>query len=146
MKSALLLRFAAVATLATLTLAGCGGHKTTTSTDTTTNKNASMGQTSGSMGSTTTGAMSAAAPNCGAVKPVWVNMKSKAYHESGDPYYGKTRNGKYMCPSAAQAAGYHAAGMHNGENGSMNGGSMMNPKHSRRHSMQNQMTPEPAAT
>jgi len=47
---------------------------------------------------------------CGAVKPVWVNMHSKAYHEAGDPYYGRTKNGKYMCPSDAAAQGYHAAG------------------------------------
>ncbi len=145
MKSAILLRYAAVATLATLTLAGCGG-KTTTSTTTT--KSASMAQpTSGAMAATTAGAMSSTPMDCGAVKPVWVNLKSKAYHEPGDPYYGTTKNGKYMCPSAAQAAGYHAAGMHKGANGSMNGGSMMNPKRSHHHSsMQNQMTPEPAAT
>ncbi len=48
--------------------------------------------------------------NCGAVKPVWVNLNSKAYHTSDDPYYGKTKNGKYECPSAAAADGYHAAG------------------------------------
>ncbi len=148
MKSTILLRYAATATLTVLTLAGCGGHKTTSTTNTTSTKDASMGQsTAGAMAPTTTGAMNASALDCGAVKPVWVNMKSKAYHEPGDPYYGKTKNGKYMCPRAAQAAGYHAAGMHNGSESSMNGGSMMNPKRGRHHgSMQNQMTPEPAAT
>ena len=41
---------------------------------------------------------------------VWVNLKSKAYHESTDPYFGRTKNGKYMCKTDAVNAGYHAAG------------------------------------
>lgn len=49
-------------------------------------------------------------PNCGAVKPVWVNLNSKAYHEPGDPYYGKTKHGEYLCPSQAKAQGFHPAG------------------------------------
>lgn len=108
-----------------LALAACGGGKTTT-TSTTTN-----GTTAGTMGKTEAqreaGAlpMGAAAPvdvNCGAVKPVWVNLHTKAYHDAGDPYYGKTKNGKYMCPSAANAAGFHPAGsrMHSGMNSGMN--------------------------
>jgi hypothetical protein len=44
-------------------------------------------------------------PNCGAVQAVWVNTKTHVYHEPGDPYYGRTSNGKYMCPSAAKAEG-----------------------------------------
>ncbi len=48
--------------------------------------------------------------DCGAVKPVWVNLASKVYHEPGDPYYGKTRRGKYLCPGQAKAQGYHPAG------------------------------------
>jgi hypothetical protein len=48
--------------------------------------------------------------NCGAVKPVWVNLHTKAYHEAGDPYYGRTKNGQYMCPSVAAQQGYHPAG------------------------------------
>ena len=68
--------------------------------------------------------------NCGAVKPVWVNLNTKAYHTSDDPYYGKTKNGKYECPAQAAADGYHAAGAmhskkHNGSSmsGAMNGAS-----------------------
>lgn len=41
---------------------------------------------------------------------VWVNMKRKTIHEPGDPYYGKTKNGQYMCKADAIAAGDHMAG------------------------------------
>lgn len=56
--------------------------------------------------------------NCkGAV--VWVNTTRKTYHESGDPYYGRTKHGEYMCMAAANAAGYHLAGTrHSHMNGS----------------------------
>jgi hypothetical protein len=37
-------------------------------------------------------------------------LKSKSYHESTDPYFGRTKNGKYMCKTDAVNAGYHAAG------------------------------------
>ena len=47
---------------------------------------------------------------CSGSDVVWVNLKSKSYHEAGDPYYGRTKNGKYMCKAAADAAGYHMAG------------------------------------
>src|SRR5579864_4210870 len=47
---------------------------------------------------------------CSASDIVWVNMKSKSYHEPGDPYYGRTKNGKYMCKADADTAGYHMAG------------------------------------
>jgi hypothetical protein len=43
---------------------------------------------------------------------VWVNITKKTYHEPSDPYYGRTKHGQYMCKAAAEAAGYHAAGMH----------------------------------
>lgn len=48
--------------------------------------------------------------NCGAVQPVWVNTKTHKYHEPSSPMYGKTKDGKYMCPSAAKAEGDTAAG------------------------------------
>jgi hypothetical protein len=41
---------------------------------------------------------------------VWVNMHTHVYHEKADPYYGKTKDGKYMCMAAANAEGYHIAG------------------------------------
>jgi len=39
---------------------------------------------------------------------VWVNTKTKVYHREGDPFYGKTKYGKYMTESDAIAAGYRA--------------------------------------
>ena len=45
---------------------------------------------------------------------VWVNLKSKSYHEPADPYYGRTKDGKYLCKADAIAAGYHAAGASHG--------------------------------
>ncbi len=62
---------------------------------------------------------------CGAVQPVWVNTKSHVYHLPSDPLYGRTKHGEYMCPSAAKAHGYHAAGAKNMKSsGNENGGGM----------------------
>jgi len=62
---------------------------------------------------------------------VWANSARKSYHLEGDPYYGRTRHGEYMCEDAAIAAGYHKAGArhHRGAKSNMMQG-----------------TPEPAAT
>jgi hypothetical protein len=40
---------------------------------------------------------------------VWVNNKSKVYHYSNSPRYGKTKRGAYMCEADATAAGARAA-------------------------------------
>ena len=40
---------------------------------------------------------------------VWVNTATKIYHREGDPYYGKTKHGKYMTEEEAIKAGYRAA-------------------------------------
>jgi hypothetical protein len=54
---------------------------------------------------------SAAKSHCASDTVVWVNLGgSKAYHMSGDRYYGKTKKGAYMCQKEADQSGYHAAG------------------------------------
>lgn len=56
-------------------------------------------------------AESAAKSHCPGDTVVWVNLGgSKAYHMSGDKYYGKTKEGAYMCQKEADQSGYHAAG------------------------------------
>ena len=47
---------------------------------------------------------------CASADIVWVNMHRKTYHDPGDPWYGKTKNGMYMCRADAVAQGDHAAG------------------------------------
>jgi hypothetical protein len=55
----------------------------------------------------------AAKTHCPGDTIVWANLSgSKAYHTSGDRYYGKTRHGAFMCEKDATQAGYHAAGAH----------------------------------
>jgi hypothetical protein len=49
-------------------------------------------------------------PDCGAVQPVWVNLRTKKYHEPGDPAYGHTKHGEYVCPSRARQQGFVPAG------------------------------------
>ena len=53
----------------------------------------------------------AAKQGCGTDAVVWANTGgSKAWHVSGDKYYGHTKRGAYMCQQAAQQAGYHPSG------------------------------------
>lgn len=54
-----------------------------------------------------------ATPTCAADDPVvWVNKRSKKYHLPGDKVYGKTKRGRYMCKSSADASGYKLAHSH----------------------------------
>ncbi len=93
-----------------ITLAGivaCGGGKSS---------NANNAASTGASRSAATAepmegaAANVAPPNCGAVQAVWVNLKTKVYHEPSDPYYGKTAHGEYLCPSAAKAKGFRPSG------------------------------------
>ena len=63
-------------------------------------------------------AQSATKPSCAPGDPVvWVNTNSGVYHMQGDRYYGTTKQGTYICKSAADAKNYRAASTHS-KNGS----------------------------
>ncbi len=123
-------RAVAVTALAVLALGGCGGGAKNTNNAPNTTAGHPNNYSPTSSHNAPMGDSGLATINCGAVQPVWVNTKSKAYHEQGDPLYGHTKHGKYMCPSAATAAGYHLA-RGSRDSGSMNGGGR---KHHRRSS------------
>jgi hypothetical protein len=46
---------------------------------------------------------------CGGSAPVWALPALKVYLEPGDRMYGRTKNGRYLCPSKANAEGYRPA-------------------------------------
>lgn len=98
------------AALIAVAFAACGGGKTTSTTTTTVAQPTTEAQRETAALPQAQVAPVPAGLNCGAVKPVWVNLHTKAYHEPGDPYYGRTKNGQYLCPSAAAQQGYHPAG------------------------------------
>lgn len=88
--------------LALSSLVACGGGKSASNT-----------ATEASTAPMASGAMqngNATIPNCGAVQAVWVNMRTKVYHEPGDPMYGKTKHGAYLCPNQAKERGFRPAG------------------------------------
>jgi hypothetical protein len=59
----------------------------------------------------TTAAVPVPAITCPADEPiVWVNTRKNKYHLPGSPGYGKTKQGKYECESAAKAEGAVPAG------------------------------------
>lgn len=102
--------------IALLALAGCGSNKASTAASNAVKAAATAASDAGSAASDTIQSAGQAVtgdktpPNCGAVSAVWVNSRTKVYHEPSDPMYGKTKHGEYLCPSAAKAQGYRAAG------------------------------------
>ena len=48
--------------------------------------------------------------SCGKRPPVWVNTRTHKFHWPKDPMYGMTKEGKYMCLSAAKGEGDTPAG------------------------------------
>ena len=106
-------RMLVVAVVASMALVGCGGGKSSSTTQSATQTMKSgASEAQREVAALPQKAMAMAPGNlrCGGTKPVWVNMHSKAYHEVGDPYYGRTKNGQYMCLADAQAKGFHPAG------------------------------------
>jgi len=113
--------FATVA-LVSFALAGCGGGKSSSTATQAKSAPTTEAQRETAALPSKVVAMVPSGLRCGREKPVWVNLKSKAYHEFGDPYYGRTKNGEYLCASDAEAKGFHAAGaVHHHKRGAMNG-------------------------
>jgi hypothetical protein len=86
-------------------LTACGGGKS--ASNAASGGAMQSGATSSSAPMTAASGARGAVPDCGAVTAVWVNLKSKVFHEAGDPYYGKTAHGEYLCPAQAKAQGFH---------------------------------------
>jgi hypothetical protein len=103
------MRAIALLTLCGLTLASlvaCSGSKNAAN-----NAAQTAASAAGAMGNAAQGvAANLTKPNCGAVQPVWVNLNTRVYHEPGDPRYGTTKHGEYLCPSQAKAQGFRPAG------------------------------------
>lgn len=96
-------------------LSGCGGgsdSSSTTSTATAAGSPAMMSGTHhGYMGKPLANAVPVPADlHCTGDVVVWVNLKTKAFHESTDPFFGRTVSGKYLCKKDAATAGYHESG------------------------------------
>lgn len=93
------------------TLSACNSNKSSTGSATATPME----------GASSAPTAAASMPDCGAVKPVWVNLKSKKYFGPNSPKYGNTKQGEYLCPDQAKAQGFKPAGKgkHRHKNGQM---------------------------
>ncbi|MGH7116641.1 MAG: hypothetical protein ACREE9_19375 [Stellaceae bacterium] len=67
--------------------------------------------TSGSLAADQFASEQAAKTHCPGDAIVWANLGgSKAYHMSGNKYFGKTKHGAFMCQKEADQSGFHSAG------------------------------------
>jgi hypothetical protein len=110
---------ACVSALAAAVVAGCGGGSSSSSSSTAAPMAAAtdMGTTGGQRPPLAQAAPIPAGLTCKDAI-VWVNAKRHTYHEASDPYYGRTKNGQYMCRADAIAAGDHVASARHGHTGS----------------------------
>ena len=113
----------AVVPLLLLSLVACGGEKKSSRTGTAITPApyaSAAGAPMSSAGANSMQSANGAAPagsvapvpagmDCGGTQPVWVNERSHVFHLAGDPYYGRTKHGKYMCERDAAKAGYHGS-------------------------------------
>lgn len=101
-----------LALLALVAIAACGSGKSSSNAGSRGESNA--GSRAGSRAGSDMGSQGGQAaenmPNCGAVQPVWVNLRTKKYHEPGDAAYGHTKQGEYLCPAQAEQQGFTRAG------------------------------------
>jgi len=68
---------------------------------------------------------SEAKANCRGDTVVWVNTKSHVYHFAGNPAYGTTKRGGYMCQADADRSGSFRAARSEKPVRGFSGGSMM---------------------
>lgn len=91
-------------------LAGCGQKASTR--DHSVVSPAPVASTSGQSQAETGTSAASAAPvpasmDCGGAQPVWINERTHVYHVAGDPWYGRTKHGRYLCARDARKEGYH---------------------------------------
>jgi hypothetical protein len=92
-------------------LAGCGQKASTRNNSVT--SPAPVASTAPGAQSQSAGAPAAstapvpAGMDCGGGQPVWINERSHVYHVAGDPWYGRTKHGRYLCERDARKEGYH---------------------------------------
>jgi hypothetical protein len=109
-------------------IAACGSGKSSSSAGSGEGSTTSGSRARSNDGGAMTSGTAAMMPNCGAVRPVWVNLRTRKYHEQGDPAYGNTKHGEYLCPDQARQQGFVRAGArrrhhrhaHSYQSGSMN--------------------------
>ena len=107
-----MLRYLLVAAaVVSLTACGGGGKKNAAAPSASPAAQATYGQSKTAAAPAGTAEPVPTDMNCGGTQPVWVNERSRVFHLAGDPYYGRTKHGKYMCERDAAKAGYRPSKM-----------------------------------